>query len=197
MLDRERVRQRLAAATIAVTDLDQALLRYRAAGQREDEDSFLAWLEGEGLIDATAYATVLNPDHVAVTRRIPRRFESGEAPTVAAQGRAGEEHVDAGFDPRREPWYALAKGKVGTKWGRPFLSSAKDGAPPARPRLVRFPDPVVLEAMRKGQSAVAATVHEKRRVVAAFDRIAPLDWTLLALADEADLLDPSAEIPPP
>ena len=82
MLDRERVRQRLAAATIAVTDLDQALLRYRAAGQRDDEDSFLAWLEGEGLIDATAYATVLNPDDVAVTRRIPRRFESGEAPTV-------------------------------------------------------------------------------------------------------------------
>jgi serine/threonine-protein kinase len=175
----------------------------------------------------------------------------------------GEEHVEAGFDPRAEPWYTLAKGQVGSKWGRPFLSSvnplvelpvsmsiygdgqaqigvastllsvdyiarellrteglpgvrelllvdgegvvlvdaahdiASDGAPPKPPRLARFPDAVVLEAMRKGRSELAETVYEKRRVVAAFDRIAPLDWTLLALADEADLLDPASEMAPP
>src|SRR5262249_53614823 len=59
-------------------------------------------------------------------------------------------------------------------------------------RFRKFDDSTVLAAITKGQQAVAETTHEGRRMVAAFDRIAPINWTLLALADEADLVDAAA-----
>jgi cache domain-containing protein len=69
------------------------------------------------------------------------------------------------------------------------------GAPNA-PVFQKFDDPSVLAAIEKGQRAVAETTHEGRKMVAAFDRIAPISWTLLALADESDLVKAAAPPPP-
>jgi serine/threonine-protein kinase len=64
-------------------------------------------------------------------------------------------------------------------------------------RFRKFDDGTVLAAIAKGQRAVAETTHDGRRMIAAFDRIAPINWTLVALADEADLVKAAAPRPTP
>ncbi len=54
-------------------------------------------------------------------------------------------------------------------------------------RLEPFPDRAVLAAIAKRQRSTVSTEYKGQKMVAAFDRLAPVDWTLLALADEDEL----------